>query len=94
MVPGKFSSKSRGRSETPLQLSQTFFKPADMKKTGFMDGLVRGMAEQGSKLWDNSFVEDIRYNELYIAWFLMLMASLFVETICLNLDLDEEDLTS
>jgi len=60
MVPGKFSSKSRGRSETPLQLSQTFFKPADMKKTGFMDGLVRGMAEQGSKLWDNSFVEDIR----------------------------------
>ena len=67
MVPGKFSSKSRGRSETPLQLSQTFFKPADMKKTGFMDGLVRGMAEQGSKLWDNSFVEDIRYHELYIA---------------------------
>ena len=94
MVPGKFSSKSRGRSETPLQLSQTFFKPADMKKTGFMDGLVRGMAEQGSKLWDNSFVEDIRYHELYIGYFLMLMASLFVETICLNLDLDEEDLTS
>jgi len=64
MVPHQFSSLSRGRSETVLQMSQQFFSPATLKQTGFLDGLVRGMAEQGSQLQDNSFVEDIR-NHLF-----------------------------
>ena len=60
MVPDQFRSVSRGRSETVLQMSQQFFSPATLKQTGFLDGLVRGMSEQGSQLWDNSFVEDLR----------------------------------
>ena len=63
MVPDKFSSVTRTRSEE-LQMSETFFSPATMKGAGFMDGLVRGMAQQGSQLWDSSFVEDIR-NHLF-----------------------------
>ena len=64
MVPKTFSSVSRQRSETVLQMSQQFFSPATMKSTGFLDGLVRGMTEQGGQLWDNSFVEDLR-NHLF-----------------------------
>jgi len=60
MVPSSFSSKSRSRSETVLQMSEQFFKPATLKSKGFVDGLLRGMAEQGSQLWDSSFVEDLR----------------------------------
>merc|ERR1712079_747853 len=63
MVPDKFSSVTRTRSEE-LQMSETFFSPATMKGAGFMDGLVRGMAQQGGQLWDSSFVEDIR-NHLF-----------------------------
>jgi len=64
MVPHQFSSVSRGRSETVLKMSEQFFKPASLKSTGFLDGLVRGMTEQGSQLWDHSFVEDLR-NHLF-----------------------------
>ena len=64
LVPHTFSSLSRGRTETVLQMSDQFFSPATMKKTGFLDGLVRGMSEQGSQLWDNNFVEDLR-NHLF-----------------------------
>merc|ERR1711914_52344 len=39
---------------------ETFFKPDKLQTTGFLDGLIRGMAEQGSQLWDNSFVKDLR----------------------------------
>ena len=60
MVPGQFKSTSRGRSETVLQMRETFFKPDKLQTTGFLDGLIRGMAEQGSQLWDNSFVKDLR----------------------------------
>jgi len=60
MVPSSFSSKSRSRSETVLQMSEQFFNPATLKSKGFVDGLLRGMAEQGSQLWDSSFVEDLR----------------------------------
>merc|ERR1719512_527595 len=41
-------------------MSEQFFNPATLKSRGFVDGLLRGMAEQGSQLWDNSFVEDLR----------------------------------
>ena len=64
MVPKTFTSVSRQRSETVLQMSQQFFSPATMKSTGFLDGLVRGMTEQGGQLWDNSFVDDLR-NHLF-----------------------------
>jgi len=64
MVPKTFSSVSRQRSETVLQMKDQFFKPSSMKNVGFLDGLVRGMTEQGSQLWDNSFVEDLR-NHLF-----------------------------
>merc|ERR1711976_41870 len=47
-----------------MGMSEQFFKPASLKSTGFLDGLVRGMTEQGSQLWDNSFVEDLR-NHLF-----------------------------
>ena len=60
MVPGQFKSTSRGRSETVLQMRETFFKPDKLQTTGLLDGLIRGMAEQGSQLWDNSFVKDLR----------------------------------
>merc|ERR1712121_234864 len=64
MVPHQFSSVSRGRSETVLKMSEQFFKPASLKSAGFLDGLVRGMTEQGLQLWDHSFVEDLR-NHLF-----------------------------
>jgi len=64
MVPKTFSSVSRQRTETVLEMKDQFFKPASLKNIGFLDGLVRGMTEQGSQLWDNSFVEDIR-NHLF-----------------------------
>ena len=64
MVPNSFSSVSRQRSQTVLKFSQQTFNPAPLKRTGFLDGLVRGMTEQGGQLWDNSFVEDLR-NHLF-----------------------------
>jgi len=64
MVPKTFSSVSRQRTETVLEMKDQFFKPASLKNIGFLDGLVRGMTEQGSQLWDNSFVEDLR-NHLF-----------------------------
>jgi len=64
MVPRSFSSVSRQRSQTVLKFSQQTFNPAPLKRTGFLDGLVRGMTEQGGQLWDNSFVEDLR-NHLF-----------------------------
>merc|ERR1712117_793520 len=64
MVPKTFSSVNRQRTEEVLEMKDQFFKPASLKKFGFLDGLVRGMSEQGSQLWDNSFVEDIR-NHLF-----------------------------
>merc|ERR1712209_388642 len=47
-----------------MGMSDQFFNPGTMKSQGFLDGLVRGMSEQGSQLWDNSFVEDLR-NHLF-----------------------------
>ena len=41
-------------------MSEQFFNPATLKPRGFVDGLLRGMAEQGSQLWDSSFVDDLR----------------------------------
>jgi len=64
MVPKTFSSVSRQRSETVLEMRDQFFKPSSLRNAGFLDGLVRGMTEQGSQLWDNSFVEDLR-NHLF-----------------------------
>merc|ERR1711902_464053 len=64
MVPKTFSSVNRQRTEEVLEMKDQFFKPASLKRIGFLDGLVRGMTEQGSQLWDNSFVEDIR-NHLF-----------------------------
>jgi len=64
MVPKSFSSVSKQRSETVLQMKDQFFKPSSLKNIGFLDGLVRGMTEQGSQLWDSSFVEDLR-NHLF-----------------------------
>jgi len=64
MVPHTFTSMSRSRRETVLKMSDQFFNPGTMKSQGFLDGLVRGMSEQGSQLWDNSFVEDLR-NHLF-----------------------------
>ena len=64
MVPHSFSSVSRQGSSTVLQLRSTSFSPARIKRTGFLDGLVRGMAGEGGQLWDNSFVEDVR-NHLF-----------------------------
>merc|ERR1712241_738399 len=54
----------RQGSSTVLQLRSTSFSPARMKRTGFLDGLVRGMAGEGGQLWDNSFVADVR-NHLF-----------------------------
>merc|ERR1712012_1213252 len=65
MIPSTFSSVSKGRSsETSLNMRELFFKPASLRNPAFLDGLVRGMSEQGSQLWDNSFVEDLR-NHLF-----------------------------
>ena len=64
MVPHSFSSVSSQGSSTVLQLRSTSFSPARIKRTGFLDGLVRGMAGEGGQLWDNSFVEDVR-NHLF-----------------------------
>merc|ERR1712010_205104 len=43
---------------------ELFFKPASLRNPAFLDGLVRGMTEQGSQLWDSSFVPDVR-NHLF-----------------------------
>jgi len=64
MIPKTFSSVNRQRSETVLEMKDQFFKPSSLKRAGFLDGLVRGMTEQGSQLWDSSFVEDVR-NHLF-----------------------------
>merc|ERR1719323_1681708 len=65
MIPSTFSSVSKGRSsETSLNMRALFFKPASLRKPAFLDGLVRGMTEQGSQLWDSSFVPDVR-NHLF-----------------------------
>merc|ERR1712107_135391 len=63
-LPHTFTPMSRSRRETVLKMSDQFFNPGTMKSQGFLDGLVRGMSEQGSQLWDNSFVEDLR-NHLF-----------------------------
>merc|ERR1712066_236323 len=64
MIPATFSSVSKGRSETSLNMRELFFKPASLRNPAFLDGLVRGMTEQGSQLWDSSFVPDVR-NHLF-----------------------------
>merc|ERR1712228_1092718 len=64
MIPSTFSSVSKGRSETSLNMRELFFKPASLRNPAFLDGLVRGMTEQGSQLWDSSFVPDVR-NHLF-----------------------------
>ena len=64
MVQKTFSSISKQQSETVLEMKDQFFKPASLKKIGFFDGLVHGIIEQGSQLWDSSFVEDLR-NHLF-----------------------------
>ena len=64
MVPHTFRSVSRERRATVLKMADQFFKPASLKQTGFLDGLVRGMTQQGSQLWDGNFVEDLR-NHLF-----------------------------
>ena len=61
-------------------MRELFFKPASLRNPAFLDGLVRysqfikrtksftdcfrGMTEQGSQLWDSSFVPDVR-NHLF-----------------------------
>merc|ERR1712203_1271182 len=55
---------SKCRSETSLNMRELFFKPASLRNPAFLDGLVRGMTEQGSQLWDSSFVPDVR-NHLF-----------------------------
>merc|ERR1719431_1443600 len=64
MIPTSFSSISKGRTDTTLNMRELFFKPGSLKTPGFLDGLVRGMSEQGSGLWDSVFIEDIR-NHLF-----------------------------
>jgi len=64
MIPRTFSSKTNGRSEKILNLREIFFKPKEMSTPGFLDGMVRGMTEQGSSLWDPSFIPDVR-NHLF-----------------------------
>merc|ERR1712233_153974 len=65
MIPSTFSSVSKGRSsETSLNMRELFFKPASLRNPAFLDGLVRGMTEQGRQLWDSSFVPDVR-NHLF-----------------------------
>jgi len=65
MIPSTFSSLSKGRTGgTTLNMREVFFKPASLKNPGFLDGLVRGMTQQGSSLWDSVFIEDIR-NHLF-----------------------------
>jgi len=64
MIPTTFSSISRGRTDTTLNMRELFFKPASLKSPGFLDGLIRGMSEQGSGLWDSVFIEDVR-NHLF-----------------------------
>merc|ERR1712110_509839 len=75
-----FTKVSKGRSETSLNMRELFFKPASLRNPAFLDGLVRysqfikrtksftdcfrGMTEQGSQLWDSSFVPDVR-NHLF-----------------------------
>jgi len=60
MIPKTFSSVTKSRSETTLNMRELFFKPASLRNPRFLDGLVRGMTEQGSQLWDSSFVPDVR----------------------------------
>jgi len=64
MIPATFTSKSKGRSETSLNMRELFFKPASLRDPSFLDSLVRGMTEQGGQLWDSSFVPDVR-NHLF-----------------------------
>jgi len=60
MIPSTFSAMNKGRSEQVLPLRETFFKPKEISTPGFLDGMVRGMTEQGSALWDSNFIPDIR----------------------------------
>jgi len=64
MIPKTFKSVDSFRSQTTLNMRELFFKPASLKNPSFLDGLVRGMTEQGSQLWDSSFVPDVR-NHLF-----------------------------
>ena len=67
MIPKTFRSVRKSRSqrfETSLNMREVFFKPASIKNPGFLDGLIRGMTEQGSQLWDSSFIPDVR-NHLF-----------------------------
>jgi len=60
MIPRTFTARTKGRSDQTLNLREIFFKPQAMATPGFLDGMVKGMTEQGSALWDNSFIPDIR----------------------------------
>jgi len=60
MIPKTFTSSSKGRSERTLNLREIFFKPKVMSTPGFLDGMLRGMTEQGSAKWDSNFIADIR----------------------------------
>ena len=65
MVPASYSSlppPGRAGGSRRIKLADIFFKPTVMKEAGFLDSLVRGMSQQASASFDNSFVEDLRNN--------------------------------
>ena len=65
LVPSTYSSlppSSKVGIPRNLRVADILFKPTVMKEAGFLDSLVRGMSQQPSAAFDNSFVPDLRNN--------------------------------